>query len=80
MPLNISDKNTHVVNIGGVMIGGGNPIAVQSMTNVPTSDTERVVSQINALEKSGCDIVRFSVPDEESAAAIEKIKEQTNIP
>lgn len=80
MPLNISDRNTHVVNIGGVMIGGGNPIAVQSMTNVPTSDTERVVSQINALEKAGCDIVRFSVPDEESAAAIEKIKEQTNIP
>lgn len=80
MPLNISDRNTHVVNIGGVMIGGGNPIAVQSMTNVPTSDTERVVSQINALEKAGCGIVRFSVPDEKSAAAIEKIKEQTNIP
>lgn len=71
---------TKVIDIGGVKIGGGNAVAVQSMTNVPTSDIGRVIAQIKALESAGCDIVRFSVPDEESAKAIEKIKENTTIP
>lgn len=71
---------TKVIDIGGVKIGGGNAVAVQSMTNVPTSDIDRVIAQIKALESAGCDIVRFSVPDEESAKAIEKIKENTTIP
>ncbi len=80
MSSKISNRKTQVVNIGGVKIGGGNTIAVQSMTNVPTSDTGRVIAQIKSLQDAGCDIVRFSVPDEASAAAIDKIKEQTDIP
>lgn len=73
-------KITKKVTVGGIQIGGGAPVAVQSMTNVPTSDAERVLEQIKSLEQAGCDIVRFSVPDEDSAKAVEKIKEQTSIP
>ena len=75
-----NNKKTKVISVGGVKLGGGNPVAIQSMTNVPTSDLSRVIAQIKALEASGCDIVRFSVPDEESALAIDKIKENTKIP
>lgn len=80
MSSNINNKITKVVSVGGVKLGAENPVAIQSMTNVPTSDKDRVIAQIKALEEAGCDIVRFSVPDEASAAAIEKIKEQTGIP
>lgn len=73
-------NTTNTVRIGNITIGGDFPVAIQSMTNVPTSDPDRVISQINALEAAGCDIVRFSVPDTESANAIEKIKENTRIP
>ncbi|HIV86368.1 MAG TPA: flavodoxin-dependent (E)-4-hydroxy-3-methylbut-2-enyl-diphosphate synthase [Candidatus Monoglobus merdigallinarum] len=68
------------VKIGSVTIGGKNRVAVQSMTNTATSDVDAVVKQINELDAAGCDIVRFSVPDTESALAVEKIKEQTDIP
>ena len=67
---------TKEVNIGGVRIGAGNPVAIQSMTNTPTSDVSATVSQILALEKVGCEIVRCTVPDEESAKAIKEIKKQ----
>ena len=68
------------VNIGGVVIGGGNPIAIQSMTNVPTHDIEKAVAQVNALAGAGCDIVRLAVPDEAAARAMEQIVERTNVP
>ena len=71
---------TKEVNIGGVRIGAGNPVAIQSMTNTPTSDVSATVSQILALEKAGCEIVRCTVPDEESARAIKEIKKQIHIP
>ncbi|MBP5253726.1 MAG: flavodoxin-dependent (E)-4-hydroxy-3-methylbut-2-enyl-diphosphate synthase, partial [Lachnospiraceae bacterium] len=71
---------TKEVNIGGVRIGAGNPVAIQSMTNTPTSDVSATVSQILALEKAGCEIVRCTVPDEESAKAIKEIKKQIHIP
>ena len=71
---------TKKIKIGTTEIGGGEPIKIQSMTNVPTSDTERVIAQINALAEAGCDIVRFSVPDEQSAKAVETIKSQTSVP
>ncbi len=71
---------TKKIKIGTTEIGGGEPIKIQSMTNVPTSDTERVISQINALAEAGCDIVRFSVPDEQSAKAVETIKNRTSVP
>ena len=73
-------KDTRVVNIGGVKIGGGNPIAIQSMTNTPTQDPEKTVAQILALEKAGCEIVRCTVPDETAAKAISVIKKQIHIP
>ena len=73
-------KDTRVVNIGGVKIGGGNPIAIQSMTNTPTQDPEKTVAQILALEKAGCEIVRCTVPDEAAAKAISVIKKQIHIP
>ena len=71
---------TKTVNIGGVVIGGGNKIAVQSMTNVPTHDIEKAVVQVNALAQAGCDIVRLAVPDEAAALAMEQIVERTNVP
>lgn len=73
-------KDTRVVNIGGVKIGGGNPIAIQSMTNTPTQDPQKTVAQILALEKAGCEIVRCTVPDETAAKAISVIKKQIHIP
>lgn len=68
------------VMIGGVPVGGGAPVAVQSMTTTRPSDTGGTVSQILRLEEAGCDIVRFCVRDEADAKAIPKIKEKTHIP
>lgn len=71
---------TKVVNIGNVAIGGGNPIAIQSMTNVKTEDVEACVAQILKLEEAGCEIIRCTVPNEAAAKAIAKIKKQIHIP
>ena len=71
---------TKVVNIGNVAIGGGNPIAIQSMTNVKTEDVEACVAQILKLEEAGCEIIRCTVPNEAAAKAIAEIKKQTHIP
>ncbi len=73
-------QNTKEINIGGVKIGHGNPIAIQSMTNTPTADVKATVAQIKALENAGCEIIRCTVPDEESAKAVSEIKKQINIP
>ena len=72
--------NTKVVHIGNKVIGGGNPIMIQSMTNTPTEDVEKTVAQILALEAAGCDIVRCTVPNQEAADAIKQIKSQIHIP
>lgn len=75
------DRNhTRVVKIGDVCIGGGNRIAIQSMTNTKTEDVEATVSQILELEKAGCDIVRCTVPTMEAAKAISNIKSRIHIP
>ena len=71
---------TKEVNIGGVLIGGENPIAVQSMCNTKTADAGSTVSQILRLEKAGCQIIRVTVPDEKSAEAIPEIKKRIHIP
>lgn len=71
---------TKEIKIGNVIIGGNNPIAIQSMTNTKTKDVESTVRQILRLEDAGCEIVRLAVPDIESARAIEKIKKQIHIP
>jgi (E)-4-hydroxy-3-methylbut-2-enyl-diphosphate synthase len=73
-------NDTKIIDIGGVKIGGGNPIAIQSMTNTKTQDVEATVAQILALEKAGCDIVRCTVPDEEAARALKEIKARVHIP
>jgi (E)-4-hydroxy-3-methylbut-2-enyl-diphosphate synthase len=73
-------KKTKTVNIGGVIIGGGNPIAVQSMANTPTADVKKTIAQIKKLEEAGCEIVRVSVPDMESAQALKQIKKNIKIP
>ncbi len=71
---------THEVKIGDRLIGGDNPILIQSMCNTRTDDVEATVSQINRLTESGCDIVRVAVPDEASARAIASIKKEISIP
>lgn len=68
------------VKIGDLYIGDGEKIAIQSMTNTDTKDVKATVAQIKRLEESGCDIVRCTVPDMESAAAIKEIKKQIDIP
>ncbi|MCR5330969.1 MAG: flavodoxin-dependent (E)-4-hydroxy-3-methylbut-2-enyl-diphosphate synthase [Lachnospiraceae bacterium] len=71
---------SHEVNIGGVLIGGNNPIAIQSMTNTRTGDVASTVRQIEELTREGCDIIRCAVPDMEAAAAIRQIRQQIRIP
>lgn len=72
--------NTREIQIGTVKIGGGNPIAIQSMTNTRTEDVEATVAQILALEAVGCDIIRCAVPTMEAAEAFKEIKKQIHIP
>ncbi|MCR5597074.1 MAG: flavodoxin-dependent (E)-4-hydroxy-3-methylbut-2-enyl-diphosphate synthase [Lachnospiraceae bacterium] len=71
---------TKVIHIGDRVIGGGNPILIQSMTNTPTQDAKKTVEQILALEAEGCEIIRCTVPDMDAAKAIPEIKKQIHIP
>jgi len=73
-------KRTKEIKIGKVLIGGGNPVVVQSMTNTLTHDVAATVAQIHNLEKAGCQIVRVAVPHEEDAQALRKIKDNIHIP
>ena len=66
--------------VGDVAVGGDAPISVQSMTNTLTTDVKATVKQIKQLEEAGADIVRVSVPDQESAEAFKKIKKQVTVP
>jgi len=69
-----------MVDIGGVRIGGDNPVVIQSMCNTDTRDVSETVTQIKELEKKGCEIIRVAVPDMEAASALKEIKKQINIP
>ena len=73
-------EQTKEIKIGNVKIGGGNPIAIQSMTNTPTENVEATVAQIHRLEKAGCEIIRCTVPTLAAAEAIKEIKKQISIP
>ena len=73
-------KTTRVVKIGNRVIGGGNPVLIQSMTNTKTQDVKSTVAQIKELEKAGCDIIRCAVPNMEAALAFKEIKKAINIP
>ena len=77
--MNYRDK-TKVIRIGDRVIGGGNPILIQSMSNTPTEDVEATVAQTLRLEEAGCEIIRCTVPTPEAAAAVAKIKERIHIP
>ena len=72
--------HTKVVKIGNRVIGGGNPILIQSMTNTPTEDVAATVAQIHRLEEGGCEIIRCTVPTLEAAKAISEIRKQISIP
>lgn len=69
-----------IVKIGDRVIGGGNPILIQSMTNTKTEDVAATVAQINKLAAAGCDIIRCAVPTMQAAEALTEIKKQVNIP
>lgn len=73
-------EHTRVVRIGDRLIGGGNPILIQSMTNTRTEDADATIRQIVELEEAGCDIVRCTVPTEEAARAFFAIKKNIHIP
>ncbi len=73
-------EHTKEVRIGNLTIGGGNPVRIQSMTNVPTEDAGACIAQILSLERAGCEIVRCTVPTPEAAAAIGIIKKSIHIP
>ena len=72
--------HTKIVRIGDRVIGGGNPILIQSMTNTKTEDVAATVAQIQALTAAGCDIIRCAVPTMEAARAFSEIKKQITIP
>ena len=79
---NINDirKKVKTVKIGNILIGGNNPISIQSMTNTDTRDIKSTAEQIKSLEDAGVDIVRLAVLDMDAAKAIKEIKKQTKVP
>lgn len=76
----IQRRKTRVVDIGGVKIGGGNPIAIQSMCNTDTRNVKATVEQIKRLEEAGCEIIRVAIPDMVAADAVREIKREIDIP
>lgn len=77
---NVYRSHTKVIHIGNRIIGGGNPILIQSMTNTKTNDVAATIAQIQRLTEAGCDIVRCTVPDMAAAQAIAQIKREISIP
>ncbi len=73
-------NHTRQVNVGGVRIGGGAPIAIQSMSTFSPTDTARAAAQINALGAAGADIVRVAVPDKKAAEALQDLRALTEVP
>lgn len=71
---------TKQVNCGGVLIGGGAPVSIQSMTNTDPHDFSALLEQVKALESAGCEIVRLTVPDTEAAVCFGKVKKSVNVP
>src|SRR5512134_1090235 len=78
--MSIPRKQTRQITLGSVKIGGGAPVAVQSMCNTDTRDVRATLAQIAKLEEAGCEIVRLAVPDEDAAKALGKIKKGTTMP
>ncbi|BBO84414.1 4-hydroxy-3-methylbut-2-en-1-yl diphosphate synthase (flavodoxin) [Desulfosarcina ovata subsp. sediminis] len=80
MPGGIQRRKTRRIMVGGVAVGDGAPISVQSMTNTKTDDVAATVAQIGQLSRAGCEIVRVAVPDQAAADAIARIKQAIDIP
>lgn len=80
MENNIKRRKSRIVKIGNLLIGGNNPIRVQSMTTSNTADIEKVTNEIKRLEEAGCEIVRVAIPDKESVEALPHIKSKIKIP
>ena len=76
----IKRRNTKIIKVGKVGVGGDSPISVQSMTNTLTTDIKGTIDQIHSLEKAGADIVRVSCPDENSTKALKKIVKEVTAP
>ena len=76
----INRRKTKVINVGGIKIGGDNPISVQSMTNTLTKDAKATINQINDIANEGADLVRVSCPDEESTEALKDIVKHSAVP
>ena len=76
----ITGRKTKLVHVGGVKIGGGARVKIQSMTTTKTSEVEKTVSQIHALEKAGCEIIRVAIADEADALALRSVVDKINIP
>lgn len=76
----VSRKFTRKIRVGDIYIGGGSPVAVQSMTNTDTRDIKSTINQISQLEDAGCEIARVAVKDSEAARAITEIKKAVKIP
>ena len=76
-----ADENmSKQIQVGGVAIGGGAPVSIQSMCNTPTQDVAATVRQILRLEEAGCEIIRVAVPDQDAARAVGEIKRRIHIP
>ena len=75
-----TNQTTKKVKVGNVEIGGGAPVSVQSMLNIPAHDVEGNVRQAKALEAAGCEIIRVSVPDKETIKTVEALKKNVNVP
>ena len=71
---------TRIVNVGGIEIGGGNPVRIQSMNNTRTQDIDGTLAQIQRLSDAGCDITRVTIPDMEAAEALKEISKKSPIP
>lgn len=78
--MQIKRRKSRIIKIGKIFIGGLNPIAIQSMTKTRTADIDKTVKQINALEESGCSIVRLAIKDFTDARALKEIKKNTALP
>ncbi|MBW6514810.1 MAG: flavodoxin-dependent (E)-4-hydroxy-3-methylbut-2-enyl-diphosphate synthase [Candidatus Syntrophosphaera sp.] len=76
----IKRRPTRRIQLGKLPIGGGAPVSIQSMLSVPTSDVKAALEQIRALEKAGCQVIRFSVTDPNDAASIPVFKRETDLP
>ena len=77
--MSVIREHTKEIKIGDRVIGGKNPIVIQSMTNTKTEDVKATVAQIKRLEKAGCEMIRCAVPTMEAARAFSEIKKQIGI-